>query len=204
MSTTDYPWDGKVVLKPQVDQTSKFDLRLRVPGWCQGATVSVNGEQVSRAHDRPRLYRVGREWKDGDVVELNLPMPVQRIAANPNVKADTGQLAIQRGPLVYCLEACDQGEPLASLYLPRDAELKAEKARRPARRGRRRERARGDRPRARLDQQPCIRLSRLHAGADHGDSLLRLGQPQARADEGLASRRPRERRQPAGSKPRPR
>ena len=51
---------------------------------------------------------LGREWKGGDVVELNLPMPVQRVAANPHVKADTGLLAIQRGPLVYCLEACDR------------------------------------------------------------------------------------------------
>jgi hypothetical protein len=54
-------------------------------------------------------------------------MPVQRIAANPNVKADIGQLAIQRGPLVYCLEACDQSEPLSSLTLPIGAELREEK-----------------------------------------------------------------------------
>jgi uncharacterized protein len=125
---TNYPWDGKVVLKPQVDQTSKFDLRLRVPGWCHGATVTVNGESVSEPTTDRGYIIVGREWKGGDVVELNLPMPVQRIAANPNVQADTGQLAIQRGPLVYCLEACDQGKPLAYLVLPRGAELKAEKA----------------------------------------------------------------------------
>ena len=69
-----------------------------------------------------------RDWQKGDMVELNLPMPVQRVAAHPNVKANHGLLALQRGPLVYCLEACDQAEPLASLYLPADTELKAEKS----------------------------------------------------------------------------
>jgi hypothetical protein len=71
---------------------------------------------------------VTREWKGGDYVELMMPMPVQRIAANPNVQANLGQLAIQRGPLVYCLEACDQNESLANLVLPRGAELRAEMA----------------------------------------------------------------------------
>ncbi len=126
---TDYPWDGKIVLKPHVDQTAKFDLRLRVPGWCHGATVAVNGEKLSEPMTDRGYLVVGREWKDGDVVALSLPMPVERIAANPKVRADTGQLAIQRGPLVYCLEACDQAEPLANLVLPRGAELRTEKAR---------------------------------------------------------------------------
>ncbi len=125
---TDYPWDGKVVLKPHLEQTAKFDLRLRIPGWCHGATVAVNGRNVSEPTTDRGYIVVGREWKGGDVVELNLPMPVQKIAANPNVQADAGRLAIQRGPLVYCLEACDQAEPLANLVLPRGAELKAEKA----------------------------------------------------------------------------
>ncbi len=125
---TDYPWDGKVVLRPHVNQTSRFDLRLRIPGWCQEATVAVNGQNLSGTTTDRGYIVVGRDWKDGDVVELNLPMPVQKIAANTNVPADTGRLAIQRGPLVYCLEACDHAEPLANLVLPRGAELKAEKA----------------------------------------------------------------------------
>ena len=89
--------------------------------------MTVNGKPV-RSPVRERGYLVlAREWRTGDAVELDLPMPVQRIAAHPNVKEDAGQFALQRGPLVYCLEACDQTEPLASLYLPASAELKAEK-----------------------------------------------------------------------------
>jgi uncharacterized protein len=124
---TDYPWDGQVVLKPQLERPARFELRLRVPGWCHGATVSVNGQkETAPALERGYLV-LARTWSNADVVELNLPMPVERVAANPHVKEDVGQLALQRGPLVYCLEACDQGEPLASLYLPPGVELQARK-----------------------------------------------------------------------------
>jgi DUF1680 family protein len=124
--TTTYPWDGKVVLKPRPEQPSVFALRLRVPGWCRGATVAVNGQTLSDVvHDRG-YFVLDREWRSGDAVELHLPMPVERIAAHPRVKADVGQLALQRGPLVYCFEACDQPEPLATLFLPAVAELTTE------------------------------------------------------------------------------
>ncbi len=124
--TTDYPWDGKVTLRPGLDAASRFELHLRVPGWCEGATVSVNGTLAPDLPVDHGYLVVDREWRKGDVVELNLPMPVLRIAANPQVKEDRGALALQRGPLVYCLEACDQSEPLASLSLSRSAELKTE------------------------------------------------------------------------------
>jgi hypothetical protein len=125
--TTEYPWDGRILLRPKTDRKAKFELRLRVPGWCQGASVAVNGETISQPTKERGYFVLSREWRDADMVELNLPMPVQRIAANPNVKADAGQAAIQRGPLVYCLEACDQDKPLGSIFLPPGSELKAEK-----------------------------------------------------------------------------
>jgi uncharacterized protein len=125
--TTGYPWDGKVILRPTLPNPARFELRLRVPGWCAGATIAVNKSKVKE----PRLDRgyvvLNRTWRSGDVVELNLPMPVERITANPGVKADQGLVALQRGPLVYCFEGCDQGEPLSCLYLPGNAEFKAEK-----------------------------------------------------------------------------
>lgn len=125
--TTDYPWDGKVSLKPELARPTQFALRLRIPGWCEGASVSVNGAAVEKPTIERGYLVLKREWRTGDAVELNLPMPVQRIAANPGVKQDQNQLALQRGPLVYCLEACDQAEPLDSLYLPAGVELKAER-----------------------------------------------------------------------------
>ncbi len=122
---TDYPWQGKVILRPALASPTKFDLHLRVPGWCSGATVAVNGDKVIDPPPRRGYLILSREWRSGDSVELDLPMPVERVAANPRVKADEHCLALQRGPLVYCLEQCDHREPLSSLYLPLDAELEA-------------------------------------------------------------------------------
>jgi uncharacterized protein len=121
---TEYPWHGQVLLKPRLEGSARFDLRLRVPGWCRGATVKVNGENAQAKTDRGYLV-LSRDWRTGDEVELNLPMPIERVAANPNVKQNANRLAIQRGPLVYCVEACDQPEPISSLYLPAAAKLEA-------------------------------------------------------------------------------
>jgi hypothetical protein len=123
--TTDYPWDGKVTLKPTLAKPTKFTLRLRYPSWCQDSKVAINDAAVPDLKVGRGYLVLARTWQSGDTVELSLSMPVQRIAAHPNVKANQGQLALQRGPLVYCVEACDQPESLASLYLPAAAELKA-------------------------------------------------------------------------------
>lgn len=127
--TTDYPWDGKVILKTDLATPTPFKLKLRVPGWCKAGDVTV--KIGSKSYHNPGFdsgyLELNRRWRKGDVVELNLPMSVQRIAANPNVVADQGLLALQRGPLVYCVEQCDLTAPLSSLALPADAEIKAEK-----------------------------------------------------------------------------
>jgi DUF1680 family protein len=125
--TTDYPWDGKVLLRLELAQPEPFGLHLRVPGWCRGARVVVNGAAVAQPVLERGYCVIDRTWSVGDTVALDLPMPVERIAAHPRVAADQGLYAIQRGPLVYCLEAVDQPEPLADLYLPLDAELLAER-----------------------------------------------------------------------------
>ncbi|MCL5098320.1 MAG: glycoside hydrolase family 127 protein [Candidatus Omnitrophica bacterium] len=125
--TTDYPWNGRVIIKPLLENPATFELRLRIPGWCQNAVASVNGQSVSNPTiDRDYLV-LAREWHEGDVIELNLPMPVELIAANPLVKEDLGKLAVQRGPIVYCLEACDQSVPLSAIALPDAARLTPEK-----------------------------------------------------------------------------
>jgi hypothetical protein len=115
---TDYPWDGTVTIAPRLETPATFSLRLRIPGWCKGATLSVNGEEIGSPSMERGYAVLDREWTDGDCVTLELPMSVERIAAHPSVKSDAGQLAIQRGPLVYCLEAADNPEPLTNLFLP--------------------------------------------------------------------------------------
>jgi len=121
---TCYPWEGAVKLTVELGQPTKFDVRLRLPGWCRAFSLEVNDEPVE-----PRLTKgyasLKREWQDGDVVELCLDMPVERIVANPAVVEDAGKVALQRGPLVYCLEQCDHSGDVRGLALPDDAELTA-------------------------------------------------------------------------------
>jgi DUF1680 family protein len=102
---------------------------LRVPDWAKGAKAGVNGKPVDIAAGLRKGYlAIGRTWKKGDIVELDLPMPPARIFAHPAVKADRGRTALRRGPLIYCLEAADNpGSDLSLVQLPREAPLTAEK-----------------------------------------------------------------------------
>ena len=124
---TDYPWKEKVEVTVDPEKPCDFTLALRIPGWCRGVKLRVNGKAVKVKEITEKGYaRITREWAPGDRVELILPMPVERIEANPRVRMGCGKVALQRGPVVYCLEEIDNGKELADLILPRDAELTAE------------------------------------------------------------------------------
>ena len=124
--TTDYPWDGRVRIAVDPARPAAFTVALRIPGWCRAARLEVNGRPVAAASCLKRGYaRLNRVWRAGDRIELNLPMPVERIEARPEVRSDGGRIALQRGPLVYCLEEADNGPHLADIALPRDAALTA-------------------------------------------------------------------------------
>lgn len=121
---TYYPWDGTVQLRISAEQSAKFRLALRIPGWSKGATIQVNGEAV--AMNIVKGYAmIEREWQPGDTVTLTLPMPVERIMSHPKVRQNVGCVALQRGPLIYCLEAVDNGADLAQVVIPREAQLSA-------------------------------------------------------------------------------
>lgn len=121
---TDYPWDGKIDLTLTVDRPTRFNLALRVPGWCRDYRLEVNGAAVSLSLTQGYAV-LSREWKTGDVVTLTLAMPVERVAPHPEIRQDAGCVALQRGPIVYCLEEVDNGPRLANVVLPRDAQLSA-------------------------------------------------------------------------------
>ena len=103
---TGYPWTGDVAVKVGVKGSVKTQLRLRIPGWCKAYSLTVNGEAVDPTVDKGYAV-IDRKWKDGDVVGLNFEMPVEVVAADPRVKEDEGKRAVQRGPVVYCLEEAD-------------------------------------------------------------------------------------------------
>ena len=123
---TRYPWKETVSITLELKSPLQFALALRIPGWCRGAALCVNGESV-RLQDclRGGYAYLERRWQQGDRVVLTLPMPVERVEANPAVWADCGRVALQRGPLVYCLEEVDNGPALADLRLPCGAPLLA-------------------------------------------------------------------------------
>jgi DUF1680 family protein len=104
---TNYPWDGDVQLTLKPSEPADFTLHLRIPGWVKNGKVVVNGKPVENA--QPGQYlAIHRRWSPGDVVTLNLPMIAEVIASNPRVAENLGRVAVQRGPLVYCLEQLDQ------------------------------------------------------------------------------------------------
>ena len=125
LQTTEYPWDGQVRIKILACGDKAFALKLRIPDWAAGASVRVNDSPTDPAPLPESYFEIRRPWQPGDVVDLNLPMPVRMMAANPLVEDDLGQVAIQRGPVVYCLESPDlpKGVKISDISVPADSNL---------------------------------------------------------------------------------
>ncbi|MFC0780704.1 glycoside hydrolase family 127 protein [Flavobacterium sp. HJSW_4] len=102
---TNYPWDGKVTLKIIKAPKDLQAFFLRIPGWSENAEVSVNNSKVSDKIVSGTYLKLSQKWKKGDVIELNMPMPVELMEANPLVEEVKNQVAVKRGPIVYCLES---------------------------------------------------------------------------------------------------
>ncbi len=123
--TSNYPWSGDIRIEIDPETPATFDVKLRIPGWCHGARVAVNGEAVPVEGRTANGYlTISRTWNKGDVVTLDLPMPPVRLYAHPGVIMDAGRVALKRGPLVYCVEEADNpGGRVQRLKLPRESEL---------------------------------------------------------------------------------
>jgi DUF1680 family protein len=104
---TKYPWDGNVEITVTPAEATEFAVYLRVPGWVDRAQVTVNAKKLAGATPGEYLS-IRRRWSPGDVIELEAEVVPLVIEANPRVADDTGRVAIQRGPLIYCLEEVDQ------------------------------------------------------------------------------------------------
>lgn len=118
------PWAGSARFEVTIGEPAVFTLALRIPDWSSNAAVLINGEAYSITNQIVDGYaRIDREWTSGDVVELALDMPILRVRSHPLVKQNAGKVALQRGPLVYCLEEADNGKQLQQLLLPQDAEM---------------------------------------------------------------------------------
>ena len=121
---TAYPWDGAITFQVRSEQPVTFELALRIPEWCGEFAVALNG--VRQAVSVENGYAlIAREWVEGDTIELDLAMPVERVLPHREIRQVAGQVALQRGPLIYCLEEADNGPRLANVCIPASAELEA-------------------------------------------------------------------------------
>jgi DUF1680 family protein len=123
---TEYPWDGRVKLTLDAVPDTEFALKLRIPAWAAGATLSVNGKPRGGELVAGKYAEVKRRWAAGDVVELVLPMKVRLLQAHPLVEEARNQVAVQRGPIVYCLESPDleKDARIPDVAIPCGIELK--------------------------------------------------------------------------------
>ncbi|MCD8202796.1 MAG: glycoside hydrolase family 127 protein [Prevotella sp.] len=126
---SDYPWDGNITFTvTKLKGKKDFTLKLRIPEWCDDAKISVSdangkGEEIS-ANVSAGYAAISRQWKKGDVVSLELPMQTKLMEANPLVEECRGQVAIQRGPIIYCLESNDlNGVDIDNIAIPVDAQF---------------------------------------------------------------------------------
>ncbi len=122
---TDYPWDGKINISVEKVPTGPVSIMLRIPGWSTGAALQINGESVDTKTVPSSYTEITRQWKKGDRIELDFPMPAMLMQANPLVEETRNQVAVQRGPVVYCLESADlpKGVNVSDILLPEDVEL---------------------------------------------------------------------------------
>lgn len=125
---TGYPYDGVVKLTfADAPKKQAVKLCLRIPGWCDNASLKVNGESVEIVSKANTYVAVERIWKKGDVVELNLEMKAKLLESNPLVEETRNQVAVKRGPLVYCLESMDieGGKKIDNVLIPSDMQFTA-------------------------------------------------------------------------------
>ncbi len=122
--TSNYPWSGNIRIAVDPETPATFEVKLRVPSWAKSFRLELNGDAVL-AEQVNGYVTINRRWSRGDSITLDLPMPPERLYANPGVIMDTGRVALRRGPLVYCVEEADNpGGAVQRLKLPRTSELK--------------------------------------------------------------------------------
>lgn len=106
---TDYPWNGNVKLKITSSSDLNKQFRLRIPAWCKEYSISLNGRKINAPVENGYAV-ISNKWKTGDEIVLRMDMTIEVVAADERVKENIGKRAIQRGPLVYCMEQADNKE----------------------------------------------------------------------------------------------
>ncbi len=119
---TDYPWDGRIRIFLMSSSSSHLPLHLRIPAWCEDFTLALNGEILSNPGIENGFVTIERLWEKNDEIELVLKMSVLFIRAHGDVVETAGKIAVQRGPLIYCLEEQDNGPGLHRILIDIESE----------------------------------------------------------------------------------
>ena len=123
---TEYPWEGDVVISVHSERAGNFSLALRIPSWCRRTKIKINGKTLDHGPSIRRGYaHIKRLWNDGDRVELQMQMPVERVYSHPSARHTAGRFAIQRGPVLFCVEEKDNGSNLHDIIVPKKNSLHA-------------------------------------------------------------------------------
>ncbi len=134
---TDYPWDGDIRMRIELDEAQELAIRIRIPGWARNQPIPSDLYRFAEPHTenvkleindspevQPKLEKgfavIERRWHNGDTVHLHLPMPVRRVRSHQKVAGNHGKVALQRGPIVYCFEGVDNGGKVSNMILADD------------------------------------------------------------------------------------
>ena len=140
---SEMPWGGKSSIVVTSRDAARRVVKLRVPGWAQdrptpgglyaytrplpsGVTVAINGRETAAAPDRHGYISMDREWREGDRIDIEFPFEVRQVTADERVREVRGRVAVERGPLVYCVEAADNPGPVHELSIPAVSHLDVE------------------------------------------------------------------------------
>ncbi len=125
---TEYPWDGAVKITVEECRGTPMEIMLRIPGWAEGTKILVNGTAAGVEAKPGTFATIKRSWKTGDVVALDMPMKIKLMEGHPRIEEVRNQVAIKRGPVVYCVESPDlpAGTGILDVYLPENANLTAQ------------------------------------------------------------------------------
>ncbi|RKR12195.1 hypothetical protein CLV91_2320 [Maribacter vaceletii] len=121
---TMYPWEGDVKITIQESKRKPFDIMLRIPEWAEGSKVLVNGEAVAVSVTPGTFTTINRKWRKGDIIRLDMPMDVNFVEGHSRIEEVRNQVAIKRGPVVYCVESVDlpKESSVIDVYIKGDAE----------------------------------------------------------------------------------
>ncbi len=125
---TQYPWNGEVRITMQECKKDAFEILLRIPAWAEGSKIIVNGKDAGVKVVPGAFAKIERSWKKGDEVTLDMPMNISFVEGNPRIEEVRNQVAIKRGPVVYCIESPDlpKDTKILDVYIRSNASLKAE------------------------------------------------------------------------------